>query len=187
MRLIAIPLARVRPGAPPVTTFLAQATKAARPTNAAATATSAQNGIGVSDTSVSSSLEKGKNPVKGSNDTGLGGVEDDKNKKLPLVTRVMNKAADFWVGLGREDQKSTLDWKRRTYNLGEKMMDRIEYEEWALKGVDPTIGPSVKPIKMKQEGKEINKEDQGSTTAVNVSSRFSTQCTSASLTLGSFP
>lgn len=33
-------------------------------------------------------------------------------------------------------------------------MDRIEYEEWALKAVDPALGPSLNPVK-KSEGQEL--------------------------------
>jgi hypothetical protein len=31
----------------------------------------------------------------------------------------------------------------RTYELGERIVDRIDFEELALKGVDPTLGPSI--------------------------------------------
>jgi hypothetical protein len=53
-----------------------------------------------------------------------------------------------------------LDWKRRTYKTGEKLMDRIEYEEWALKAVDPTLGPSLNPVK-KSEGEELKNVKPG--------------------------
>lgn len=82
------------------------------------------------------------------------------------MKRLMNKASDFWIGLGKEDQTSTLDWKKRTYNMGEKLMDRIDYEEWALKGVDPTLGPSLNPEKVvekrkeRKEGQEASKDVQ---------------------------
>ncbi|CAO1622508.1 unnamed protein product [Sympodiomycopsis kandeliae] len=125
MRLIAIPLARVRPGAQPVSTFLAQRTPLpsaipATPTPTATTGTSSS-------------------PSPSSSD-----------KQQPLSTRILTKASDFWLALGRdgEDGKklAVFDWKRKTYNLGEKLMDRIEYEEWALKAVDPSLGPDVKSV-----------------------------------------
>lgn len=59
--------------------------------------------------------------------------------QLPFTTRMLNKASAFWIDLGRTDRKSTFDWKRRTYVLGERLMDRIEYQEWALKGIDPAM------------------------------------------------
>ncbi|SNX81711.1 uncharacterized protein MEPE_00416 [Melanopsichium pennsylvanicum] len=69
--------------------------------------------------------------------------DDAKQAQLPFTTRMLNKASAFWMDLGRTDQKSTLDWKRRTYVLGERLMDRIEYQEWALKGIDPALGPHL--------------------------------------------
>lgn len=106
MRLIAVPLARVRPGAHPVSTFLSQPTKIAHAAGASTT---------------------------------------DSSKQPPLSTRLLNKASDFWIGLSKdgEDGKKVaiFDWKRRTYTFGEKLMDRIEYEEWALKAVDPSLDP----------------------------------------------
>lgn len=139
MRLIAVPLARIRPGAPPVTTFLAQSTKsiarASEPGKANTTTTTTTTTT--TSASNASAVEKGKRPEKNS-------ISNEKEEKPPpLTTRLLNKASDFWIGLGREDQKSIFDWKRRTYNAGEKLMDRIEYEEWALKGVDPTLGPTL--------------------------------------------
>lgn len=63
--------------------------------------------------------------------------------QIPFATRMLNKASAFWMDLGRTDQTSTFDWKRRTYVLGERLMDRIEYQEWALKGIDPAMGPHL--------------------------------------------
>lgn len=109
MRLIAVPLARAKPGAIPLSTFLAQAAKQAPNTN---TTSSSADGT----------------PAQ---------------KQAPFMTRMLDKASTFWVGLGKPGVKSTFDWKRRTYETGEKLMDRIEYEEWALKGVDPALGPKL--------------------------------------------
>lgn len=64
-------------------------------------------------------------------------------KAVPLSTRLLKKASAFWMDLGRTDQKSTFDWKRRTYVAGERLMDRIEYQEWALKAIDPALGPRL--------------------------------------------
>jgi hypothetical protein len=102
-----------------------------------------------SSSSSSSSLRSGKSASS----------DENEEEKPPLMKRLMNKASDFWIGLGREDQTSTLDWKKRTYNMGEKLMDRIDYEEWALKGVDPTLGPSLNPEKVAEKRKE-RKEGQ---------------------------
>jgi len=72
---------------------------------------------------------------------------------------MLNKASSFWMDLGRTDQKSTFDWKRRTYVLGERLMDRIEYQEWALKGIDPAMGPHL--ISGKAPDAETQQIDNG--------------------------
>ncbi|KAK0545485.1 hypothetical protein OC846_005650 [Tilletia horrida] len=107
MRLIAVPLARLRPGSQPVSTFLAQRAPIVLPP---------------------------KSQTK----------PDDPVKKLPLASRLSARASAFWMSLGDPNAKSTFDWKKRTYRLGEGIMDRIEYEEWALKGIDPALAPSLK-------------------------------------------
>lgn len=145
MRIIAIPIARARVGASPVSTFLAQKTPikpsftANRPpTTATPTTTKDASSPSTSSSTSSPSTQK----------------------KEPISKRILTKASEFWIDLGREDQKSTFDWKRRTYTLGEKLMDRIEYEEWALKGVDPAMGPTLRsPIKNSEEV-ESKKEEE---------------------------
>ncbi|GAA5908468.1 Mrx19p [Sporobolomyces salmoneus] len=67
--------------------------------------------------------------------------------KLPLLTKATDKAADMWAGLGRGKEGS---WKKRSYDFGEKMMDKIEFEEWALKAIDTNLAP--KPFKAATEG-----------------------------------
>lgn len=130
MRIIAIPLARARAGVTPVSTFLAQKTP-------------------IKPSFTSHKLAEAKENVKSASTSNFSKQEStntkplEEEKKEPLSKRIMSKASAFWVDLGREDQKSTFDWKRRTYTLGEKLMDQIEYEEWALKGVDPSIGPTL--------------------------------------------
>ncbi|GAA6015125.1 hypothetical protein JCM10207_003610 [Rhodosporidiobolus poonsookiae] len=54
------------------------------------------------------------------------------------IAKATDKAADLWSGLGKADEGT---WKKRAYNTGEKMMDKIEYEEWALKALDPARAP----------------------------------------------
>ena len=81
-----------------------------------------------------------------------------KASQLPFMTRMLNKASAFWIDLGRTDQKSTFDWKRRTYVVGERLMDRIEYQEWALKGIDPAMGPHL----LSGQAKELTAEQSDS-------------------------
>lgn len=68
------------------------------------------------------------------------------------VKWVSTKAADLWAGFGKAPEGS---WKLRTYELGERIVDRIDFEELALKGVDPSLGPSVTHADI--TGQEVNK------------------------------
>ncbi|KEI40199.1 uncharacterized protein L969DRAFT_86822 [Mixia osmundae IAM 14324] len=62
--------------------------------------------------------------------------------KASLITRATNKGGELWSKLGKGPPDG---WKRTVFNTGEKLMDKIEYEEWALKQIDPEVAP--KPIK----------------------------------------
>ena len=65
------------------------------------------------------------------------------------VGRGLGIANSQWVKLGERDKKSWLYW---FYSKGEGLMDRIEYEEWALKGVHEGRG-----VKIAQEGETQQK------------------------------
>ena len=89
--------------------------------------------------------------------------------KLPLSTRLLNKASDFWLSLGKDGTEpgkklAVFDWKRRTYAAGEKLMDRIEYQEWALKGVDPALGPGLRAKEGEAESKDAASSSTSATT-----------------------
>ncbi|CEH16433.1 Protein of unknown function DUF2343 [Ceraceosorus bombacis] len=124
MRLLAVPLARASPTASAVSTFVSAPLPPSSgiARNAAAAPVSA--------------------PGKGN---------EEQSQQLPLATRLLNKASNYWLSLNEPGAKSTFDWKRRTYRAGESLMDRIEYEEWALKGVDPQAGPVLSEIRSKRE------------------------------------
>ncbi|KAH9949867.1 mitochondrial K+-H+ exchange-related-domain-containing protein [Amylocystis lapponica] len=51
-----------------------------------------------------------------------------------------SKAADLWAAFGKGPEGG---WKRRTYLYGERLVDRLDFEELALKSVDPSIGPKL--------------------------------------------
>ncbi|KAI0087061.1 mitochondrial K+-H+ exchange-related-domain-containing protein [Irpex rosettiformis] len=51
------------------------------------------------------------------------------------------KAADIWAGFGKAPEGG---WKRRTFVYGERLVDRMDFEEMALKSLDPSLGPSLK-------------------------------------------
>ena len=60
--------------------------------------------------------------------------------------RMMQYVSNVWTQWGRPDTKSLLGWKNRVYSVGERIMDSIEYEEWALKGIDQVLGPSIQRL-----------------------------------------
>ncbi|KAF8551686.1 hypothetical protein OG21DRAFT_1417510 [Imleria badia] len=59
-----------------------------------------------------------------------------------MLKNVTNKAADIWTSLGKAPKGS---WKLWTYQLGERMADQIEFEELALRHVDPSLGLALPP------------------------------------------
>ncbi|PFH49975.1 hypothetical protein AMATHDRAFT_146422 [Amanita thiersii Skay4041] len=51
------------------------------------------------------------------------------------------KAAETWAGFGKQEK----GWKvcRSLYQTGERLVDRMDFEELALKSIDPSLGPRV--------------------------------------------
>lgn len=66
-----------------------------------------------------------------------------------MTKRALDKANETWLKLGEKDKKSVSYW---FYKKGEGLMDKIEYEEWALKNVTEDQG--VKIAKKGKDGKE---------------------------------
>ena len=58
----------------------------------------------------------------------------------------------MWLKLGEKDKKTWTYW---FYARGEGLMDRIEYEEWALKAVVEGQGVAVAKNGEKQERIEV--------------------------------
>ncbi|KXN81795.1 hypothetical protein AN958_03721 [Leucoagaricus sp. SymC.cos] len=57
-----------------------------------------------------------------------------------IVNFLQTKAAETWAEFGKADQGS---WKLKLYQMGERLVDRMEFEELALKCIDPSLGPSL--------------------------------------------
>lgn len=124
MRIIAVPLARsVQATQLPYVTFLAQ------------------KSLSRSVLSEKPGTRDGDQPAASS------GVATAAQGKPSWTHRFVARASDYWTNMGRTDVKSLLDWKRRTYVMGEMVMDRIAFEEWALKGIDQALGPSIKNLR----------------------------------------
>ncbi|KAH9925363.1 mitochondrial K+-H+ exchange-related-domain-containing protein [Epithele typhae] len=94
------------------------------------------------------------------------------NSWLPWIT---TKATDLWAGLGKAPEGN---WKRRAFLYGERLVDRLEFEELALKSVDPSIGPKLSdyvPHRKEKVDKAKEKVDEGApaSAAVTVSDQSS--------------
>ncbi|WVW85441.1 hypothetical protein I302_107479 [Kwoniella bestiolae CBS 10118] len=64
-----------------------------------------------------------------------------------LTSRALNKASETWLNLGKKPKNSWTFW---FYERGEKLMDRIEFEEWSLKAIKEGQG-----VKVDKEGKVV--------------------------------
>jgi len=71
-----------------------------------------------------------------------------------LANRGLNGAQDQWLKLGTKKPDSWLYW---FYTKGEGLMDKIEYEEWMLKGIHEGRGVSVLTEEEKKAGKTQEK------------------------------
>lgn len=56
--------------------------------------------------------------------------------KQSYLDRAVNKANTTWAAW-EKDEKSTLDWKKKTTSYGNMMFRRIPFEEWGLKSIPP--------------------------------------------------
>ncbi|KAH7885241.1 mitochondrial K+-H+ exchange-related-domain-containing protein [Phlebopus sp. FC_14] len=67
------------------------------------------------------------------------GADSDQPWTKRILKKMSTKAADVWANFGKAPEGS---WKLRVYEYGERIVDRIDFEELALKSVDPSMGPS---------------------------------------------
>lgn len=75
----------------------------------------------------------------------------------PITKRALDKASDLWYKIGEKKQGVSY-W---FYKRGEGLMDKIEYEEWALKAIQEGQG-----VKIAEPGKEAEQQK------ITVSRRF---------------
>ncbi|KAL1950835.1 hypothetical protein VTO73DRAFT_5959 [Trametes versicolor] len=62
---------------------------------------------------------------------------------ITWTKRIVAKASDIWAGFGKAPEGN---WKRRSFLYGERLIDRLEFEELALKSLDPSLGPRLANI-----------------------------------------
>ncbi|EPS98482.1 hypothetical protein FOMPIDRAFT_1165413 [Fomitopsis schrenkii] len=56
------------------------------------------------------------------------------------ASRIQDKAADLWANLGRAPEGN---WRRKAFVYGERLIDRVDFDELALKSFDTSLGPSL--------------------------------------------
>jgi len=71
-----------------------------------------------------------------------------------LANRGLNGAQEQWLKLGTKKPDSWLFW---FYTKGEGLMDKIEYEEWMLKGIHEGRGVGILTEEEKKAGKSQEK------------------------------
>ena len=49
--------------------------------------------------------------------------------------------------------------QQRAFQIGERAMDRIEFEELALKSMDPSLGPDLSHWRSRKSESELKKGD----------------------------
>ncbi|ORY35712.1 mitochondrial K+-H+ exchange-related-domain-containing protein, partial [Naematelia encephala] len=86
--------------------------------------------------------------------TGTGAGPDAKPPpKEPLLNRALARASDEWLKLGTKPAGSWMLW---FYQRGESLMDRIEYEEWALKSIQEGRGVRINKDGQPEERIEVS-------------------------------
>ncbi|CAE6443022.1 unnamed protein product [Rhizoctonia solani] len=80
-----------------------------------------------------------------------------------LLRRAQEKASQMWSNWGKADG----GWKLKVHTYGEKMVDRIDFEELALASIDTSLGPKISQLGTHSSaGKEMSQQQ---TKAHNVS------------------
>ncbi|RPD77336.1 hypothetical protein L226DRAFT_532145 [Lentinus tigrinus ALCF2SS1-7] len=67
----------------------------------------------------------------------------DSKKSSSWINWAVVKSSDLWAGLGKAKEGT---WKRRAFLYGERLVDRLDFEELALKSLDPSLGPKISDI-----------------------------------------
>ncbi|TFY70974.1 hypothetical protein EVG20_g2039 [Dentipellis fragilis] len=66
------------------------------------------------------------------------------DRKVGWVDWATGKATQAWASFGKAPE---MNWKYKVYRYGERLVDRIDFEELALKGVDPSLGPHISQLR----------------------------------------
>ncbi|KAG8691074.1 hypothetical protein FRC11_006979 [Ceratobasidium sp. 423] len=84
-------------------------------------------------------------------------------KRPTLLKRAQMKASEVWSNWG----KAPGGWKLKVHTYGEKLVDRIDFEELALASIDTSLGPKISQLTHDGVGKELCKQ-QAKTHTVSI-------------------
>ncbi|KAG6887330.1 hypothetical protein C0995_016149 [Termitomyces sp. Mi166 len=76
-----------------------------------------------------------------------------------FVNWITTKAADTWAGFGKA-KGGWQDSQLKVYQGGERLVDRLDFEELALKGIDPSLGPTVAKSDVTGQGKQVAEQEK---------------------------
>ncbi|EIN13022.1 hypothetical protein PUNSTDRAFT_98047 [Punctularia strigosozonata HHB-11173 SS5] len=62
------------------------------------------------------------------------------NKSPGLIKWASNKAVGVWAGFGKAPEGN---WKLKVFRYGERLIDKIDFEELALKSLDVSLAPKL--------------------------------------------
>ncbi|KAG9102789.1 hypothetical protein FRC06_001153 [Ceratobasidium sp. 370] len=82
-------------------------------------------------------------------------VDSTETEKPSLFKRGQDKVAQMWVDWG----KAQGGWKLKVHTYGEKLIDRIDFEELALASTDTSLGPRASQLSAHEsEGKRLSEK-----------------------------
>lgn len=88
---------------------------------------------------ISGEKEKGKQKETNATTTTGWRAWPSQIREEGLVDWSTQKATDVWTGFGQAPG----GWRLRVHSAGERLVDRMDFEELALKSVDPRLGPRI--------------------------------------------
>ncbi|WVF67522.1 hypothetical protein IAT40_002278 [Kwoniella sp. CBS 6097] len=158
-RIFALPLARLPPpsstkpapstsgrdsitaaAAPPTSPLESVPESVLKSSSSTSPSPSASTATSTSSTGSGSGSGSAKTPLMLFHTSQPDPLEGAGSKSQQLASKALTKASDTWLKLGQKPKDSWTYW---FYAKGEKLMDRIEYEEWALKAVKENEGVKV--------------------------------------------
>ncbi|KAB5594083.1 K+-H+ exchange-like protein [Ceratobasidium theobromae] len=92
-----------------------------------------------------------------------------------LLKRAQDKASQMWVNWGKEPG----GWKLKVHTYGEKVVDKVDFEELALASIDTSLGPRLPQLTARDStGKELS-ERQSKTHTISIPLIYPPSCISS--------